>query len=130
MPAMRTNRGSGPISAGRSLINPPTLIEYNNLRFLIADAPSNNNLHLYIQEFERYNVTDVVRVCDPTYNSEPLESRGIVVHDWVFGDGEAPPSQIVHEWLDLVQSRFTECFEGTENKPATIACHCVAGLGR
>lgn len=50
MPAMRSNRGSGPILAGqRSPINPPTLIEYNHLRFLIADAPSNNNLSLYMQ---------------------------------------------------------------------------------
>jgi len=128
MPAMRSNRGSGPILAGqRSPINPPTLIEYNHLRFLIADAPSNNNLNLYIQEFERYNVTDVVRVCDPTYNTDPLLSRGIKVHDWVFGDGDAPPSHIVNEWLDLVQSRFY-CNED-DNSP-TIACHCVAGLGR
>jgi len=129
MPAMRTNRGSGPVPVGqRSPINPPTLIEYNHLRFLIADAPSTNNLNLYIREFEQYNVTHVVRVCDPTYNSEPLEDRGIKVHDWVFGDGEAPPSQIVNEWLDLVQNRFVQ-LEDTENRP-TIACHCVAGLGR
>jgi len=118
MPAMRTSRGSGPVLAGqRSPINPPTLIEYNHLRFLIADAPSNNNLNLYIQEFERYNVTDVVRVCDPTYNTEPLEARGIKVHEWVFGDGDAPPSQIVNEWLDLVQSRFSGCYDDMEVKP-------------
>jgi len=130
MPAMRTSRGSGPILAGqRSPINPPTLIEYNHLRFLIADAPSNNNLNLYIQEFERYNVTDVVRVCDPTYNTEPLEAHGIKVHEWVFGDGDPPPSQIVNEWLDLVQIRFSECHDDMEVKPS-IACHCVAGLGR
>jgi protein tyrosine phosphatase type 4A len=130
MPAMRTTRGTGPVLAGqRSPINPPTLIEYNHLRFLIADAPSNNNLNLYIQEFDRYNVTDVVRVCDPTYNTEPLISRGIKVHDWVFGDGDAPPSQIVNEWLDLVQNRFYCDDIDDEARPA-IACHCVAGLGR
>jgi protein tyrosine phosphatase type IVA len=47
----------------------------------------------------------------------------------VFGDGEAPPSQIVNEWLDLVQNRFSGCYDETEAKPS-IACHCVAGLGR
>lgn len=127
MPAMRASRNSGPVVSG-SPINPPTLIEYNHLRFLIADAPSNNNLNLYIQEFERYNVTDVVRVCDPTYNAEPLLSRGIKVHEWVFGDGDAPPSQIVNEWLDLVQNRFSG-YDNAEARPS-IACHCVAGLGR
>ncbi|CAG8457592.1 4874_t:CDS:2 [Acaulospora colombiana] len=124
MPAIR---GSGTVN-GRSPINPPTLIEHKNLRFLIADAPSNNNLALYIQEFERYNVTDVVRVCDPTYHIKPLEERGMKVHDWVFGDGEAPPTQIVNDWLDLVQKRFGECVD--EGVRPTIACHCVAGLGR
>ncbi|RHZ56318.1 hypothetical protein Glove_402g75 [Diversispora epigaea] len=132
MPAMRTaNRSSSSTLVAvqhRSPINPPTLIEHKNLRFLIADAPSNNNLALYIQEFERFNVVDVVRVCDPTYHVEPLEERGMKVHDWVFGDGESPPSQIVNEWLDLVQRRFGECVD--ENKRPTIACHCVAGLGR
>ncbi|CAG8507419.1 28090_t:CDS:2 [Dentiscutata erythropus] len=121
MPAMRA-------PALRGSINPPTLIEHKNLRFLIADAPSDNNLSLYIQEFERYSVTDVVRVCDPTYHIEPLEERGMKVHDWVFGDGEAPPTQIVNDWLDLVQKRFGELVSD-EERP-TIACHCVAGLGR
>ncbi|CAH1762963.1 9442_t:CDS:2 [Entrophospora sp. SA101] len=121
-----STRGSGSFVAVqlRSPINPPTLIEHENLRFLIADAPSNNNLSLYIQ----YNVTDVVRVCDPTYHIEPLLSCGIKVHDWVFGDGEAPPAQIVNDWLELVETRFKETTD-IDKKP-TIACHCVAGLGR
>ncbi|KAG9302325.1 hypothetical protein G9A89_008817 [Geosiphon pyriformis] len=128
---MSTYRGNGiPVAIQqRSPINPPTLIEHKNYRFLIADAPSNNNLQLYIQEFERYHVSDVVRVCDPTYHVEPLEQRGIKIHDWVFGDGEAPPSNIVHDWLELVEKRFGKDTE-SDDKKHTIACHCVAGLGR
>ncbi|CAG8456423.1 4922_t:CDS:2 [Ambispora gerdemannii] len=124
-------KGNGSVKMNGSLrspINPPTLIEHKNYRFLIADAPSNNNLQLYIQEFEKYNVTDVVRVCDPTYHSAPLEQREIKIHDWVFGDGEAPPSNIVHDWLDLVEKRFGKDVD-SDRRP-TIACHCVAGLGR
>ncbi|CAO3660371.1 unnamed protein product [Umbelopsis vinacea] len=124
----------------RSLINPPTYIEYKGARFLIVDAPSNNNLPLYIKEFERWNVTDVVRCCEPTYAKEPLEGKGIKVHDWVYGDGEAPPNSIVDAWLALIEKRFggeignheanEKTGEGQTKKPPCIATHCVAGLGR
>lgn len=36
-------------STMRPLINPPTLVEYKGVRFLIVDAPSNNSLPLYIK---------------------------------------------------------------------------------
>jgi len=32
------------------------------------------------KEMEKYGVTDVVRVCDPTYDKKILEARGIKVH--------------------------------------------------
>ncbi|KAI9489107.1 protein-tyrosine phosphatase-like protein, partial [Zychaea mexicana] len=118
----------------RSLINPPTYIEYKGARFLIVDAPSNNNLPLYIEEFNRWNVSDVVRCCYATYSPTLLEEKGIQVHDWVFGDGEAPPATIVDAWLNLVDERFPEQQDKQRqdgDPPAPcIATHCVAGLGR
>lgn len=36
-------------TTNRPLINPPTYIEHNGLRFLIVDAPSSNNLPLYLK---------------------------------------------------------------------------------
>ncbi|KAI8375920.1 protein-tyrosine phosphatase-like protein [Radiomyces spectabilis] len=118
--------------APRALINPPTHIEYKGTRFLIVDAPSNNNLPLYLQEFERWNVTDVVRCCEATYAKEPLIDKGIQVHDWVFGDGEAPPAAIVEVWLNLIEERFgkRDAEKNTEDHKPCIATHCVAGLGR
>lgn len=67
------------------------------------------------------NVTDVVRVCEPTYSKRTLEESGIHVHDWLFPDGEGPPEVIIGDWLRLVESL---------NEDRSIACHCVAGLGR
>ncbi|KAJ3158929.1 Protein tyrosine phosphatase type IVA 1 [Geranomyces michiganensis] len=140
--------------------NPPAFVEYKNLRFLIFDAPSDRTLDLYLQELAKHNVTDVVRVCDPTYDKATLIKKGIAVHDWPFPDGDPPPQNVVSEFLALVNSRF-----GKTSKPAkasavgvnggagggvgdgaslsaenvsstaaesktTIGVHCVAGLGR
>ncbi|KAF9896176.1 Protein tyrosine phosphatase type IVA 1, partial [Lobosporangium transversale] len=110
------------------LLNRPTLINHKNMRFLISDAPSDSNLALYIAEFERHNTTDIVRVCDPTYATVPLNNLGIKVHDWPFGDGEGPPPAIVRDWIELVEQRFGK---DPEKEPSSaIAVHCVAGLGR
>ncbi|KAF9434003.1 Protein tyrosine phosphatase type IVA 1 [Entomortierella beljakovae] len=110
------------------LLNRPVLIEYKSLRFLISDAPSDSNLPLYIAEFVQHNTKDVVRVCDPTYVTTPLEKLGIKVHDCPFTDGEGPPPAITRGWLDLVKMRFGEDQEKVPK--CTIAVHCVAGLGR
>ncbi|KAG0011500.1 Protein tyrosine phosphatase type IVA 1 [Podila clonocystis] len=110
------------------LLNRPALIDYKHLRFLVSDAPSDSNLPLYVAEFERHAVKDVVRVCDPTYGTGLLNQRGIQVYDWPFNDGEAPPAHITNDWLRLVGLRF-----GTDPEQipkGAIAIHCVAGLGR
>ena len=118
------------------LPNPPTLIEHRNMRFLIMDTPSESNLHLYLKEMERYGVVHLVRVCEPTYGKEPVEQKGITVHDWVFPDGEAPPTVVVHNWLALVNQVFNgsissaSAYTNSDGPSAAIAVHCIAGLGR
>lgn len=92
---------------------------------MIMDAPSDTNLDLYLQEMQKNNVQWCVRVCEPTYNKATLESCGIAVYDWVFPDGEAPPEQVIRDWLSLVDRVFNAA-----NNGVCIATHCVAGLGR
>lgn len=60
-----------------ALVNKPSLIERGNLRFLIMDAPKENNLHLYIKECKKYNVTQIVRISEPSYSREEVEAAGI-----------------------------------------------------
>ena len=115
------------LQAGTRLPNPPTLIEYSGLKFLIMDAPSQSNLHLYLKEMERVGVNHVVRICEPTYPKGIVESSGIKVHDWVFPDGESPPSHIIDAWLALVDAQKES---NSPESSSTIAVHCVAGLGR
>jgi protein tyrosine phosphatase type 4A len=119
--------GGGPIMIGSK----PTLITVDGtpLRFLIMDAPRPNNLHLYIKECKKYNVTDVVRVCEPTYSKTDLIHAGIQLHEMPYPDGHSPPEEVLDRWLDLVHERFFANPIASGSYP-TIAVHCVAGLGR
>jgi len=107
-----------------NLPNPPSLVENTNFRFLIFDAPNDENLPLYITELKKHNVRNLVRACDPTYSVDPLRSIGITVHDMPFHDGGAPSDDIVDKWLKLLGGTFKE------DEKETIGIHCVAGLGR
>ena len=77
-----------------------------------------------LQECRRYNVSDVVRVCEQQYDSAPVEAAGMSVHDWCYQDGSAPPGSLVKNWLSLAQQR------GKDMPQMCVAVHCVAGLGR
>ncbi|KAI8084959.1 protein-tyrosine phosphatase-like protein [Halteromyces radiatus] len=112
---------------GRTL----SLIEVTNspLRFLILDCPTESTLPFYMEEFKRYNVTDVVRCCQQTYSATTLAMEGITVHDMPFKDGGVPPVNLVREWIGLVDTQEQKLKENDNIRP-TIAVHCVAGLGR
>jgi len=107
------------------LPNPPTLVEYNRFRFLIFDAPNDDNLASYIRELQKYGVKHVVRACEPTYSTQPLYDAGITVHDWSFPDGGAPPDKVLREWEQLITNVYKD-----KNTKEAIGIHCVAGLGR
>lgn len=100
-----------------SLANRPTLIETEDrrLRFLVLDAPSDLNLPVYLKEFRKYNVTHLVRVCQPTYNEAPIVQSGIKFYEMPFDDGKAPPTHIVTRWMELVDTVFT-CDGGRAKK--------------
>ncbi|ORX85528.1 phosphatases II [Anaeromyces robustus] len=122
-------------------------VTFRNMRFLILDCPSNENLPIYLEEFTAHNIVDVVRVCEPSYDIDSLKQHNINVHDWHFQDGTVPPPEIIQNWLNLVEERFGQihCNKKFDMKTAiksnddyiagphhdpTIAIHCVAGLGR
>jgi len=106
--------------ATRNHISP---IVYKGRRFLITDRPTDDTVPDYVKILKDHHVTQLARVCEPSYNTKPLQEAGIEVHDWPFVDGDPPPEDIINKWLALCKETFA--------KPeAYIAVHCVAGLGR
>lgn len=102
----------------------PSEIEYGPMKFLITDRPSDLTIHTYLEELQKHNAKDVVRVCQPTYETGLLAENGISVFDWEFDDGSPPPKDIREKWLNLCKDRFKL------QSGQAIAVHCVAGLGR
>lgn len=68
------------MSSANSLVNKPTLIEWGPLRLLIMDAPKDSNLHLYLKQCKKTNVTSIVRISEPSYSREEVEKAGIALH--------------------------------------------------
>jgi len=127
-----------------TVVSKPTPIKVTPMSFLIMDAPRQSNLHLYIRECRKHGVSDIVRVCEPTYDGEAdLRNAGIGLHEMAYDDGTSPSREILERWLDLVHDRFykkkkplpvTDKAATTPVNGAipstTIAVHCIAGLGR
>ncbi|ORZ09076.1 protein-tyrosine phosphatase-like protein [Lobosporangium transversale] len=125
LPTPPRSPGLAPLGKQLTLIEPPMT---KGIRFLILDCPTDSTLPFYLAELKRNNVTDVVRCCEPTYSTATLQAENISVHDWPFRDGAVPPTPIIKNWLQLVDSRIVRQEEMTQ--VPTIAVHCVAGLGR
>ena len=106
------------------MASPCTFIEQGAQHFLIFDAPTDSNIHKYLKDIQRYKVSHVVRVCDPSYSTDPLKALHIEVHDWAFPDGDAPPDHVINKWLELCEHVFVP------GNDTAIGIHCVAGLGR
>lgn len=106
--------------------SPVSEIKFGKMRFLITDRPTDLSLDSFIKELEKHNTKAVVRVCDSSYNDDIVKSHGIDVKNWEFNDGSPPPKEVIDNWLKLVN----DCFNASSERDATIAVHCVAGLGR
>mmetsp|Transcript_28393 Transcript_28393/g.49978 ORF Transcript_28393/g.49978 Transcript_28393/m.49978 type:complete len:170 (+) Transcript_28393:287-796(+) len=106
-------------------VSTPSLISYKDQRYLIMDAPTDANLDQYLKELKKHNVTSLVRTCEPTYSIGKLISAQIAVKELPFPDGAPPPSDVVSKWLNIIDEVFEK-----KGEKATIAIHCVAGLGR
>jgi len=105
-----------------------SVIEYDNLRFVIMDCPTNDNLRFYIKPLKTNNVKHLIRVCEPTYSTQLLNEAGIQVHELPFPDGQSPPSSILNGFLDVVDD--VDKHQKETGEKIAIAVHCVAGLGR
>jgi hypothetical protein len=77
--------------------NRPTLFEHLHMRFLVMvsalrlsesssvhvncrqDAPADTNHYAYIELLKKKNVQTLVRVCEPSYSTQPFKDAGITV---------------------------------------------------
>ncbi|CAH1108000.1 unnamed protein product [Psylliodes chrysocephalus] len=100
------------------------LICHKGFKFLITKNPSNNNLEGFIKELKSNNVKVVVRVCEPTYDTEALKGAGIQVCNLTIPDGTCPSERIVEEFFEILKRQY--CI----NPESCVAVHCIGGLGR
>jgi len=100
------------------------------MRFLIMDAPHQSNLHLYIRECRRHQVTDLVRVCEPTYVANGLEAAGITLHEMPYPDGHSPPKEVLDRWLSLVDHTFFENHPQKKSLQASVVSPHSGGMAQ
>lgn len=86
------------------------------------DAPTDDNISAYLDLLIKKSVKTVCRTCKPTYSTDPLTEKRIVVEELPFKDGAPPPEAVLDQWL-----RIISLAKGSGN---CVAVHCVAGLGR
>lgn len=57
------------------------------------------------QELKKHKVSTVVRVCEPSYEIQPLLEEGIQVKDLAYDDGTFPPTNVVDEWFETLRQK-------------------------
>lgn len=157
LPMQKSDSNNSRLSLARMF----SIVHVNHLSFLIMEyccdnisCPQPDTIDVYLSELTARNVTDVVRVCDPSYDKTLIERHGIPVHDWGFPDGklemsftigQTPPQKTLDKMISLCEQRFGtlqlpqkiiqqlhdgEALPAPSENQKVIAIHCVAGLGR
>ncbi|KAI9209924.1 protein tyrosine phosphatase type IVA 3 [Polychytrium aggregatum] len=104
-------------------------IQFRNMSFLIMDCPTESNTAAYLEALKIHHSTVIIRLCEPTYSKDVFESQGIAVVDLLIKDGGVPTNAEIETFLTVCTNSFGGL--GVEKDPsATVAVHCVAGLGR
>lgn len=73
----------------------------------------------YLQVFNHFGVTHVIRLNEAKYDKNKFSSNGVNHTDLYFIDGSTPPDSITKKFLDV-----------SEKDRGALAIHCKAGLGR
>lgn len=73
----------------------------------------------YYHYFKDHNVTTIVRLNEPEYDSSGFTDYGFEHFDLIFPDGSPPTSTIANKFIKIV-----------DEAKGAVAVHCYAGIGR
>lgn len=73
----------------------------------------------YYHYFKDHNVTTIIRLNEPEYESSGFQEIGFDHHDLIFPDGYPPTSTIAAKFIKIV-----------DEAKGAVAVHCYAGIGR
>jgi hypothetical protein len=62
------------------MLNKPSLVTHQKLRFLIMDAPSRENAEDYAMHLNLLEVKHLVRTCESNYEPSIFERHGIQIY--------------------------------------------------
>ena len=101
------------------MINKPSLITHEGLRFLIMDSPSRENAESYANQLLSIGVVDLVRTCKVNYEESIFELKGIRIHvihkqNLYFQDGSVPPRKKDSN-VAIMNTYFYQTLETMEN---------------
>jgi protein tyrosine phosphatase type 4A len=114
----------------KSIVTKPLPIIYipkDNIfpfNFLLCDCPSEENVEDYMKFFNAYNVSTIIRICEPLYNI-PVNSKIKLVDEIKFEDGGVPSLKNLDTWCHILDEA-----ERVKDENNTLCVHCISGYGR